>query len=328
MHAWGARARAIPDGPIREDALDALHRKRPHADGAALFSILPRRRNQCLLRLLVAYEVIFDFLDGLHERNASIENGRQLFVALQDALDPDARISTYYRHHLCRDDGDYLHVLVGVCRHSCTLLPGYAHVREAVHREARRALVLGINHRGESADRDAALELWARRECQGYPDASWFELASAASATLTTHALLALAAETGCSERDVAAICAAYFPWMSATCTMLDSYVDQFEDREHGEHSYVRHYLSANVVAQRVGELVYRSAQEAAALRNGPRHAVIAAAMVSMYLSRDSAQLPMMRATTMRLVGAGGSLSVALLPILRLWRTLYALRSA
>jgi hypothetical protein len=46
-----------------------------------------------------------------------------------------------------------------------------------------------------------------------------------------------------------------------------------------------------------------------------------------MYLSRDSARTASMRAKTARLVRAGGHLTSFLLPILRLWRILYAQRS-
>ena len=63
-----ALAREIPEQPLREDALSALRDKRYQTDGAALFSILPRARNPNLLRLLVAYQIIWDFLDSASER--------------------------------------------------------------------------------------------------------------------------------------------------------------------------------------------------------------------------------------------------------------------
>jgi tetraprenyl-beta-curcumene synthase len=328
LSAWQRLARAIPDVPIREDALGALVRKRTHVDGAALFSILPRRRNPCLLGLLVAYEIVLDFLDNVNEREASPANGRQLHIALIEALNPDRGISEHYRHHLCRDDGGYLRALVEACREGCALLPGYPQVRGVLLREATRALVLGINHELDPLGRDEELRRWARQECAGYLDASWFELSSAASASLTVHALLALAAESVGGEHEVAAVHAAYFPWLSAASTMLDSYVDRAEDTVIGNHAYIEHYPTDEAGLRRVRELVGRSTWEARQLRNGHRHAVIAAAMVAMYLSKDSARAASMRESTRGLVYAGGSLTVLLLPILRMWRAVYALRSA
>ncbi len=95
----------IPDAPIREDALSSIELKRENADGAALFWILPPRRNLNLLRLLVAYQIIWDFLDSVSERGAceGTANGRQLHKALVEALDPASPISDYYRFHPWRE---------------------------------------------------------------------------------------------------------------------------------------------------------------------------------------------------------------------------------
>ena len=201
-------------------------------------------------------------------------------------------------------------------------------MRPLVVREANRAQVLALNHDTDPGLRDAALRSWAAREFSGEQEASWFELSGAASASLTVHAFLALAADPSCTETDVLHTYAAYFPWLSAATTMLDSYVDQAEDAVNGDHRYIAHYSSQAVAGERVCELVTRSAQEARRLRNGHRHAVIAACMVAMYLSKDSARTPAMRATTARLVRAGGSLTRLLLPILRLWRIAFSQRSA
>jgi tetraprenyl-beta-curcumene synthase len=330
MHRWQARAQAIPDTAIREDALSSIERKRGHTDGAALFWILPRHRDLNLLRLLVAYEIIWDFLDCVNERGAGegTANGRQLHLALIEALDPGAAISDYYRYHPWCDDGGYLRSLVETCRHSCAALPSYGLVRPVLVREAQRAQVLALNHDTDPRDRDAALEAWAEREFSGEQRMSWFELSGAASASMTVHAFLALAAQPDCTAAEVGRTCAAYFPWLSAATTMLDSYVDQAEDELNGDHRYIAHYSSEALAGERVRELVARSAREARRLSNGHRHAVIAASMVAMYLSKDSARTPDMRASTASIVQAGGSLTRVLLPVLRLWRVAFAQQGA
>ncbi|HEV7529646.1 MAG TPA: DUF2600 family protein, partial [Solirubrobacteraceae bacterium] len=301
-----------------------------HTDGAALFWILPRQRDPNLLRLLVAYEIIWDFLDCVNERGAceGTDNGRQLHLALIEALDPAAPMSDYYRYHPWRDDGGYLRSLVETCRHSCAALPSYGRVRPLVVREARRAQVLALNHSTDPLDRDAALEAWADREFSDEQRMSWFELSGAASASMTVHAFLALAAQPDCTDVDVRRTRAAYFPWLSAATTMLDSYVDQVEDELNGDHRYIAHYSSEALAGERVRELVTRSAREARRLDNGHRHAVIAACMVAMYLSKDSARTPDMRASTASIVEAGGSLTRVLIPILRLWRVAFAQQGA
>lgn len=329
VRAWRGLANAIPSESIRRDALSALNTKRGHIDGAALFCILPHARNRALLRVLVAYEIIWDFLDSVNEHGAQAgqSNGRQLHLALIDALDPSRDISDYYSHHPWKQDGGYLHSLVKVCRESVAELPSYQRVRPLVIQEAIRAQVLAINHEPDGAQRDVALEDWAAQQSPNTSEASWFELTGAASASLTIHALLALSAEPACSNTDLTRTRDAYFPWISAATTMLDSYVDQAEDAANGDHSYIAHYPTSQIAVRRTRELVHRSLLEASALPRGTRHTLMVACMVAMYLSKDSARTAAMRHTTSELVRAGGTLTRFLLPILRLWRIAYAQRS-
>jgi tetraprenyl-beta-curcumene synthase len=329
VNRWRNLACEIPDGPIREDALSALGGKRGQTDGAALFSILPRARNLTLLRLLVAYQIIWDFLDSVNERGAVAgqANGRQLHVALIDALDPGRPISDYYLFHPWRDDGGYLHTLVTVCRDCCTQLPSYDRVRSLVVREAKRAEVLAMNHDLDPLSRDATLEDWSAKEFPGAHDATWFELSGAASAGLTIFALLALASEPICSDAEIARTHSTYFPWTSATATMLDSYVDQIEDAKNGDHIYISHYPTPVLATQHIRLLVRRCLCDAQMLGDSEKHILIAASMIALYLSKDSARSQAMRDTTKTLTDAGGSLTRALVPILRLWRIVYAQQS-
>lgn len=324
---WRRHALSIPDAQIRADALGALASKRTHIEGAALFWILPDRRSPQLLRVLVAYETALEFLDNAHERAAGEANGLQLHRALVEALDPQAPISDYYRHHPWKNDGGYLRALVEACREGCSSLPSYARVRKLLLLGAARCqYAQSLNHGLDSAQGGTALKAWAGREFPDAGEASWWELTAAASSSVGVHALLALAASP--ESDDAAAVNAAYVPWICATSTMLDSYVDQARDLADGEHSYVARYPTPEIAAQRMCELVRRSALEARRLRNGCRHAVIAACMVAMYMSNDSARTPALRTTTESILDAGGSLTRLLVPVLRLWRTAYALRSA
>lgn len=330
MHRWHELASKIPDARIREDALSALTEQRTHIDGAALFSILPRARNPNLLRLLVAYEIIWDFLDNVNERSvaAGVANGLQLHLALIDALDLGRPISDYYKYSPWYDDGGYLRALVTDCRANCARLPSYDRVRPSAIREAIRGQICAINHDPDPLNRDATLKAWVTREFPSGHEASWFELTAAASTDLTIFALLALASEPTCPDDQITRTSLAYFPWISILTAMLDSYVDQIEDATSGDHSYVAHYSRPELATQRICLLIRRCLQEAGSLKDGEKHIVIAASMFAMYLSKNSALIPAMRGTTKRIVDSGGSLTRVLHPILRLWRTAYGLRSA
>lgn len=326
---WRARAESIPDTTIRTDALYALTHKRTHAEGAALFAMLPETRSRVLLELLVAYETIWDFLDNVSERHTAERNGRELHLALVDAFDLDRPLSDYYRHHPWQDDGGYLAELVEFCRRCCRVLPSFDRVQLLLLQEAWRGQVLALNHLTDPDERDSALKQWAAEECpDDLSEASWFELSGAASASLVIHSLLALAAEPDASEQTVKSTHAAYWPWISMVTTMLDSYVDRVDDRESGDHSYVSHYPDDACAVRRLCHGLRRAARDALRLPRGSRHAVIVAAMAAMYLSKDSARNPISRAGTLTMIRATGPLARLLLPVLRLWRIAYSQRSS
>lgn len=320
----------IPDAQIRRNALKALDRKRGNTAGAALFWTVPHTRNPPLLRLLVTYQTMWDFLDCISENGARAGqiNGRQLHRALVDALDPDRPTSDYYRHHPWCDDGGYMGLLVQVCRECFSLLPSSRRVSGLLAREATRANVQAINHDLDPCNREASLRAWATREFPAGHEATWYELAGAAGAGLSIYALLVLAVEPQCTDRDIARAYSAYFPWTSAVATMLDSYVDQVEDVANGDHVYVAHYPTPALATMGMSRLVRRSLNEARQLHCGERHMLIVACMVAMYLSKESARRQPTGETTCALVNAGGSLTRLLLPVLRLWRVAYAQRSA
>jgi tetraprenyl-beta-curcumene synthase len=319
VHLWRARAELIPDPALRRDALSALDLKRGHTNGAAMFWTLPNRRAPVLLQTLVRYELLQDFLDSVTEHRASVgpERGGQLYRTLGDALDLDRTPSDCFPR---RCDGGYLAMLVAGCREGCRVLPGYAVVQPLLIREAQRAGVLIINHQRDATVRDAALQAWAARHFPNERELSWFELTAAASGWITTHALLALAAEGTSTRADAEATHAAYFPWLAMTLTMLDSYADQSEDEHTGSHSYVAHYATTEQAAQRLRESIRRAAGAVLTLPHGERHGVLLGCMIALYLTKDATRSTELRSTSADLAASGGSLPCLLMPALRLWR--------
>ena len=330
VRRWEARATRIEDRTLREDALRALRCKRGSIDGAGLFWTLPGHRDRQLLRALVVHELIWDYLDCVSERGAAVgdANGLQLHRALADSLDPTVQMGNYYRHNRWRHDDGFLGELVAACRACCASLPGYRLVRPTLLYEARRAAVQGINHAPDAGHREAALRAWLEDRDTRPSELQWFECTAAESAPLAIHALLALAATPGTRAEDVAAVRAAYFPWVSLATVMLDSYVDQAEDAVTGDHSYIAHYVNPTAAIERLHETIEQAVRGVLRLRNGHRHAVLVACMVAMYLSKSSASAPELHTTTRRLARAGGSLTILLVPVLRLWRIRHGQQSS
>jgi len=330
MESWRRLAAAIPDAQLRADAESNLRSSRLNAEGAALYAVLPQHRQPSLLAALLAYQIMLDYLDTLSEHPGPEQraDGVQLHRALAEALDPGGAISEHYRHHPWRDDGGYLRNLLDTTRRGCATLPSYERVRSRAVASARRMTVQSANHEPSPERREAALRAWAAREFPGRDELAWFEWTAASCSSLSTLALLALAVDPRLHEDDVLEAEAVYFPWVCAASTLLDAFVDQHTDRAEGSHSYVEHYDSPAQMVERLCEIVFRSVDGARRLRNGERHALIAAGMVSMYLSKASARSAELRAASRRIARVAGSLPRVQMPIMRAMRLLQRLGDA
>ena len=319
--SWLHFAEAIPDAPIRADALGSLASKRDNVEGASLFSILPKHRDERLLKLLVAYQIMWDFLDSVSERGACAghANGRQLHRALVEALDLDAPISDYYRYHPWKNDGGYLRTLVETCRRMCAELPSYRQVRDLMLSGVERCAIQNLNHDPEPRRRDAALKEWAEHEFAVEHKLDWFEWTAAAGAFMP-HVLLALATRSSCEQHELMAIHSVYFPWVALAITMLDSYVDRTHDAASENHSYISHYASETMALDRLAAIIRRIVSHAGSLPDGRRHVVLTEGIVAMYLSTPGVEAPRFRETTRMLARAGGSLTKLLLAIAHVWR--------
>lgn len=328
LSRWKRRAAEIPDERIRADAMVTFERKVGHSAGAVIFSTLPRARNWDLLRALVAIQAAFDLLDDLHERHPTAANAR-LFQALVDAVTPGALPGDYYAHHPWCDDGGYLASLVTTSQECCRALPSFPRVADLLNREAVRASqVLPGNHLPEPGHRTAVLRRWVKAELPDESTWDWFELTAAASGQLTIFALLAMAAEPDVCAEEIEMTHGAYWPSVPLVATMLDSYVDQTIDAELGGHRYLSYYGGHEPLVERLCDLIDQAGRGLHALPGGHRHVVIFNCMIAFYLANERARAGGLEAGTRQLIEAGGPLTQALVPVLRIWRAAYRQRSA
>ncbi len=322
LRHWRAQALRIPAGGVRQVALRALDQKRGNTHGAALFSVIPRKRSRPLLQLLTTYQVLWDFLDSLSETRTLLapDDTLLMHLALVDAVNPTGPLHDYYGRPARLDDGGYVRSLVETCRDCCRALPSFHKVAPVLRREAMRIGVQALNHATELTQIPGKLRDWVAREYPGTYEVAWFEIAAAAGANLAIYALFALAAEARCSSGRIEDTYRAYFPWTGALATMLDGFVDQFDDVRRGDHCYVAYYQSPGDATRQISRLARRCLSETHSLFDGERHTVVTASMVAMYLSRDSARTSSLSTASRQLAQAGGSLTCVLLPVLRLWR--------
>jgi tetraprenyl-beta-curcumene synthase len=320
---WRRRAERIGDPVLRTLALEALQTKRRNPEGAAAFAVLaagPRRL--LVVRALVAFQTLYDYLDTLSEQPAAdpIANGNQLHRALVVALDPGAPQRDYYKHSAWRDDGGYLEELVDACREACDALPAYGRVGRSARLLADRiADYQGLNN-GPPGSYER-FRRWANRHVPSGTGLLWWEIAAAAGSSLGIHALIASAADPGLGIIEAAEVQAAYAPWIGGLHTLLDSLVDRPEDIGEGHHSFVGHYASPHEAAERLGAIAQRSLELARRLPQGAYHELILAGMTSYYLAAPEAYLPEARAATGSVLAAMGSLARPTLLVHRMRQT-------
>jgi tetraprenyl-beta-curcumene synthase len=317
LSRWRARAEVIPIPSLRRRALAAL-RKRGNMQGAALLAVLaPRAARANAVRALVAFQAAYNYLDALAEQPSddATSNARRLHEALLVALDPAATHRDYDASHPRDEDGGYLLGMVETTRACLRALPSYALVAPAARRAAARivdfqSLNLGV-HQGDHE----GLRRWGLEHTPANSGLRWWETAAAAGSSLGVHVLIALAAERELDQDDVVGVEGAYFPWIGALHSLLDSTVDVAEDRRDGQRNLLGYYASTPLAAARLGSIAARAGHEARALARphqgprGRRHEMIVTAMASYYLSAPQASTPQARAIAASVTGAAGPLS-------------------
>jgi tetraprenyl-beta-curcumene synthase len=275
---WRCRALAIPDPRLRASVLRPFDADQS-AIGAALFAVLaPWRRQRSLVRLLVAYVLLWSYVDVRTERDPHVD------PTLHDALLDGLRNGTSTYAVLVPDDAGYLAALLAECRRGCAALPSWETVARAALRLAGDGrAVQAINH-GPPEAIETRLRAWARRRS----DDPWHEVCAAASSPLAIHALMALAAHPGIGSAEAFLTAAAYGP-ISALGVLCDHLIDHAEDCASFNHSYLPYLGSPTARPDALHDLADRAARGVQRLSEGERHTVILAAMAAMFLSRPQA---------------------------------------
>lgn len=321
IRRWTARAYRIPDAALREQALHKLTHERLNPEAAAFFAVLaPRRHRRVLVRLMVCFQIAYDYLDAINEQPAtsSLRNGLQLHRALSDAVSSRAPRADYYLYHPHRDDGGYLLELVCACRDALQTLPSASAIESLLIHAAERCGEAQSRNHAVLVQGDGQLIDWAAAQ-RDSGDYLWWELAAAGISCLALHALFAAAAGATTLE-EAARIDTAYFPSVCAISALLDSLVDHRDDSAGSNHSFVAHYEDWTLAALRFAAITSEARTLSSVLKHHHRHAVILAGIASFYLSAPQARSEPAQPVASRTLECLGPTSVPILAVMRLRR--------
>jgi len=322
LRRWRTRAETIPDATLRREALAKLDGEALNAEAAATFAVLaPRRHRKDLIRLVVAFQVMYDYLDAVSEHAVAdpLRNGLHLHKALLFAIDPQAAPVDFYAYDGAGDDGGYLSELTAVCREAFGALPAGSIVMPLLRKACRRCG--GGQSRTHAVDVDGVGQLarWAARTSRDRTYA-WWELAAGAASSLALHALFAAAADPRTEPGVATQVDAAYFPSVCALSTLLDSLVDHDEDERVGSHSFIAYYSHREHATMRLAAIADEAASGTRRLPSGRRHAVIATGVACFYLSNHTETRRFCGHAHDRITKPLGPISNALIVVLRLRR--------
>jgi tetraprenyl-beta-curcumene synthase len=297
IRRWKRRAFEIDDPTLRGQALEKLTRERLNPEAAAFFAVLaPRRHRRALVRLMVDFQIAYDYLDAISEQpsTASLHNGLQLHRALSDAVRSQPSRVDYYRYHPQHEDSGYLADLVSACHDALYALPSGAAIEPVLVNAAERCGEGQSHNHAVLVEGEEQLIAWTASlgDDSGY---LWWELAAAGISCLVLHALFALAA-CASTRADAERVDAAYFPSVCAISALLDSLIDRPEDVQGTNHSFVEHYSTSTMTARRFAAIAGEARELSSRLQHHARHAIILAGIASFYLSAPEANSEFARA--------------------------------
>ena len=298
------RAALIPDELLRAEALESIDGKAYHVQGGSILAtFLPRAAARRYVALIAPLETIYDYLDNLCDRLPGVTPQAYglLHEALRDAVEPARPGVDYYAAGPPRDDGGYLAFLVATVRTRIASLPSLSAVAPQLAESTRLYAELQTFKHLASGMRERACREWFEKHQTRFPGLEWWEFAAACGSSLPVFAMLFLASQADPTPDDVSATFGAYFPNVSALHILLDYYIDQAEDRAHGELNFFECYASSAQAVLRMRALAESAARRLGALASPARHKYVLSAMSVFYLThpkvfaqhleRESAQL-------------------------------------
>jgi hypothetical protein len=330
LKRWERRARAIEDPVLQSLALEKLREERFNAEVAAtLATLAPKEHRRSVVEAIVAYEVMYDYLDGLTERPTGdpLREGHELYRAFTDAITPGPEPADGYYASRPADDGGYLTELVAVVREALARLPATDAIAPAAGRAAARCAEAQIRAHAVPTLGTTQLEQWAASEAAGTP-LGWQEfLAGAASSVLAVHALIAAAADERTTPEEAGEIDTTYLS-ICALSTMLDSLVDYQRDVRAGQAGYIRYYNDHDHLAKDLTNAARRAVEHAAPLRNGAHHVMTLVGVAAYYISAPTASSDFARPVTRQVRRELKPLITPTLAVMRAWRAAKRARDA
>ncbi|MFB5663821.1 tetraprenyl-beta-curcumene synthase family protein [Alteribacillus sp. HJP-4] len=308
---WKKKAELIPDQELREQALEEIESKAFHCEGGGVYALLTRKEiRSSLLRFIVAYQIICDYLDGLCDKFGASDpdDFEALHTALTQALTPGAEPENYYRFRGSPDDGGYLKELVTECQSLLRTFPGFDAAQLEMKELAQYYSGLQIHKHVVKIEREPRLKEWYEETSDQYEgDLRWYEFSAATGSTLGIYTLAAYASRSHLANMQALAIKNSYFPYVQGLHILLDYFIDQEEDIADDELNFCACFPSEQDMINRINHIKKEAEERVKTLPDAKFHRAIISGVIAIYLADEKVQTdPEMKKTAKHFIRFGG----------------------
>ncbi|WP_088077997.1 MULTISPECIES: tetraprenyl-beta-curcumene synthase family protein [Bacillaceae] len=311
LRYWRTKAASIPDKELRTQALASIDSKTFHCEGGAIYGLLAGEKRDDVIRFIVAYQTISDYLDNLCDRSTSMDpdDFRALHDSMPVALDPEAEQRDYYRFREEKDDGGYLQELVSTCQNTIRLFSGYSAVKKANLNLAELYSDLQVHKHVKKEDRVPRLTKWFSEHEKEVPPMTWYEFSASTGSTLGIFCLTAYAAaEEDLTVERAQLIKDGYFPYVQGLHILMDYFIDQEEDREGGDLNFCFYYPNEEEMMERMEHFYHEAAASIRTLPHWKFHRLINNGLLAIYLADDKVKNdPQLKKKGHRFIRSGGA---------------------
>ncbi|GGH87752.1 tetraprenyl-beta-curcumene synthase [Pullulanibacillus pueri] len=287
LSTWKKRAEHIPDPELRKQALASIQSKTFHCEGGGIYSLIAGDRKNEVIKFIVAYQTISDYLDNLCDRSTSLDPAdfEALHEAMKHALTPGVPHNDYYRHRAEKEDAGYLEQLVETCQSFLATLNDYNTIKPMLHELAGYYCDLQVHKHVKHDLRVPRLQEWFGQYKDQLPQMSWYEFSASSGSTLGIFCLVSYAAADYPMETLASRIKEGYFPWVQGLHILLDYFVDQEEDKQGGDLNFCFYYENEEMLIERFNHFIKQADLSIAVLPHANFHRLINKGLLAIYLA-------------------------------------------
>ncbi|MCK9524468.1 MAG: tetraprenyl-beta-curcumene synthase family protein [Limnochordia bacterium] len=286
LRVWSKHAALLPD-PLRSQALASIELKAFHCVGGSVYAHYPGADKGAIVRLIVAFQTISDYLDNLCDRLhvSDPDAFRLLHTSITDALIPGAPLHDYYGLYPYREE-TYLPRLVETCQELLGQIPHYSKNQSvALHLAEKYCELQVLKHVSDGGE--DLLQKWSKGSVDHH--LAWNEWAAACGSTLGIFFLFAAGYNSPSPEDEQ--VLQAYFPWIQGLHILLDYLIDLAEDQESGDLNFVTFYPTTKARDLSLCKFAQESKRLANKLPNPNLHSAVVDGLIALYGSDPKVRL-------------------------------------